>query len=181
MNGEVRMGNEIGKPRQPATGRLAVSLSERVSPKPAPRWLRTLEFCALYGVTPWTARRWAKQGRVSFVRMPLSDRGRFLILDPQWTRLDPPTASDPSEWLCVLRQSDVARLLGITARGLRYLEAAGKAKFRLVGHRKLYSLSEVRRLLAQRQNGREKVTGSERRISLLRWAVWKLNPPSAAR
>lgn len=140
------------------------------------RWLSIAEFSAIYGTTPWTARRWAKQGKVKFIRVPPQGRGRLFILDPKWTRIDPaPTSADPSEWLCILRQCDVALLLGITPRALRYREVAGRAKYALVGHRKLYSLGEMRRLLAQRQTGREKVTRSERQMSLLRWARWKLD------
>lgn len=138
------------------------------------RWLSTAEFSAIYGTTRETARRWAKQGRIQAIRIPPRARGRIYIRDPKWIRIDTPNTGDPSEWLNILRPSDVARLLGITARALRYKETAGKANFRLVGGRKLYSLSEVRRLLAQRQNGREKVTRSERQLSLLRWAMWKL-------
>lgn len=152
-------------------------ISESADTKPRPRWLRTFEFGIIYGVTPATARRWARQGRVQFAQVPPHARGRIFILDPQWTVIDPPSSSDPSEWLCVLRQCDVARLLGITPRGLRYIESSGKANYRLVGHRKLYSLSEMRRLLAQRQNGREKVTRSERQTSVFRWARSKLKLP----
>lgn len=119
-------------------------------------------------------RRWCKERKVEFIRIPPRERGRIYILDPGWVKIDPPVSGDPAEWLCCLRQCDVALLLGITTRALRYMEVAGRAKYRLVGHRKLYSLSEVRRLLAQRQNGREKVTRSERRMSLVDWAKWKL-------
>lgn len=138
------------------------------------RWMSTAEFCDWYSVSPWTARRWAKQGRVKFVRVPPGPRGRLLILDPKWTEIDTTGSSDPIEWLCLLRQCDVAELLGITPRALRYMEAAGKAKFQMVGDRKLYNISECRRLLAQRQTGREEVTRNDRRRSLLDYAKWKL-------
>jgi hypothetical protein len=140
----------------------------------AQRWIGTAEFCAIYGTSRQTVVRWAKQGRIQSIRVPPHARGRIYIRDPEWLRIDPPNSGDPSEWLCILRQCDVAHLLNVTPRALRYMEAAGKAKFRLVGHRKLYSLSEVRRLLAQRQNGRAAVTRSERDRSLLQWARWKL-------
>jgi DNA-binding transcriptional MerR regulator len=169
--------------QQPGT--CAVPNSQLFSESPASRstarWLRVLEFCALYGVTPCTARRWVQQGRVRFIRVPPHHHGRLFIADPGWTRIDPPTSGDASEWLCVLRQCDVALLLGISSRALRYLESSGRAKFRLVGHQKRYSLSEVRRLLAQRQNGRKNVTRNERQMALVRWAAAKLASTPAAR
>ena len=65
-------------------------------------------------------------------------------------------------------------LLGITARRLHYLESAGKAHYRLVGHRKLYSISEVRRLLATRELGHKPVKRQEKRQGMLRWASRQL-------
>jgi hypothetical protein len=162
--------------KQPGKSVLPASqlLSESPGPKMTLHWLRTSEFCLKYGVSRCTARRWALEGRVAAVRIPPRPRGRIYILDPQWIRIAPSRSNDPVEDLCILRQCDVALLLGVTARNLRYMEGAGRAKFRLVGHRKLYSLSEVRRLLARQQNGREKVSKGERQASLLRWAVSKL-------
>jgi hypothetical protein len=134
------------------------------------RWLRVAEFSALYGVMPGTARRWAKQGRVTAIRVPPGPRARIYIVDPGWTQFDAPTSQDPAEWFCFLRQSEAAALLGITARGLRYLETAGKAHYRLVGHRKLYSVSELRRLIAQRTLMRRSGNSQEKRRAILRWA-----------
>jgi hypothetical protein len=102
----------------------------------------------------------------------------MLILDPCWKVIDQPISNDPVDWWCGLRQCDVAELLHITPRALRYMEAAGKANYRLVGCRKLYSISEVRRLLAQRQTGREKVTRNQRQRALLDYARWKLGLPT---
>ncbi|MGC1990191.1 MAG: hypothetical protein WA690_15565, partial [Candidatus Acidiferrales bacterium] len=70
--------------------------------------------------------------------------GKLFIFDPVWIQLDVSSSADPVEWLCILRQCDVARLLNMTTRGLRYLEVAGKAHYRLIGPRKRYSISEVR-------------------------------------
>jgi hypothetical protein len=138
------------------------------------RWLTVSEFCEEYQLSAWTARRWARKGLVKFYRLPPRPRGRMFILDPCWKVIDQPISNDPIEWWCGLRQCDVAELLQITPRALRHMEAAGKANYRLVGCRKLYSISEVRRLLAQRQTGREKVTRNERQRSLLEYAKWKL-------
>lgn len=129
----------------------------------APRWLTTAEFCAHYHVSPLTARRWARQGRVKAVRVPPCEKGQLRILDPEWDLIDVAnlrTPYSPAEWLCVLRQCDVASLLGITRGTLKYLESAGKTNFRLVGSRKRYSLAEVRRLLAVCQAGRQQPTAS---------------------
>ena len=139
------------------------------------RWLTVSEFSAEYQVTPWTARRWARSRLVKFIRLPPGPRGQMRILDPRWQVIDPlPTGDDPIEWWCGLRQCDVAELLGITPRTLRYWESAGKTNYRLVGRRKYYSISAVRALLARQQMGREQVTRSERQRAFLDYAQWKL-------
>ena len=140
----------------------------------AQRWLSAAEFCARYGITTRTARRWAKQGRVKSVRMPPVSHGKLFILDPGWIQLDVSTSADPVEWICILRQCDVARLSHMSARGLRYLEAAGKAHYRLIGPRKRYSISEVRRLLAARALGHEPRNRQETSAGMLRWASEQL-------
>jgi hypothetical protein len=134
----------------------------------------TREFCAKYGVTQWTARRWAREGKVTARHMPPGSRTRVIILDPGWTQIDTPPSADPAEWLCVLRQCDVAMLLNVTPRWLRYLENRGKAHYRLVGGRKRYSLSEVRRLIAERTLGHSPRNRQEARLGMLRWAFGKL-------
>jgi hypothetical protein len=153
---------------------LAQLISERPANRVPLRWISAREFRLKYAVSAPTVRRWIELGRLTAIRRPPVPRGRIYVLDPGWTIIDPGSSTDPVEWLCVLRQCDVARLLGVTTRALRYMEAAGKAHYRLVGGRKLYSLSQVRLLLAQRQHGRSNVTRSERREALLRWARWKL-------
>jgi hypothetical protein len=171
------MRNEtIGPVEQSGTPKVSSShlFSESPSSKTTARWLSVLEFCAIYGTSPVTARRWARQGRVKFIHVPPRKWGRLFILDPHWIRLDPPTSTDASDWLCVFRQCDVALLLGVTTRALRYMETDGRAKFRLVGNRKVYSLTEIRRLLAQRQNRKRRTTRGERQMSLVRWAASKL-------
>jgi hypothetical protein len=138
------------------------------------RLLGAAAFCARYGVTQRTARRWAMLGRVKSIRIPPVARGKLFFLDPGWIQIDTPTSADPVEWICILRQCDVAKLLGMTARGLRYLESAGKARFRLVGLRKRYSISEVRRLLAARALGHEPRNRQETSAGIVRWARWQL-------
>jgi hypothetical protein len=138
------------------------------------RWFSTAEFCAKYGVLQGTARRWARQGKVSSIRVPPVPHGRIYILDPKWTQIDAPTSGDPSDWYCCLRQCEVALLLGITTRGLRYLESAGKTHYRLIGGRKLYSVQEIRRLMAERTRGHRPRNRQEAREGLLRWAQWQL-------
>jgi DNA-binding transcriptional MerR regulator len=137
-------------------------------------WLTTRELAARHGVLPGTVRGWARKGRIQAIRIPPDGRGRIFVKDPRWIRLDPSNSPDPSEWICILSQVHVAQLLNVSSRALRYMEADGRARPRLVGHRKFYSLSEVRRLLAQRQAGHKKVSRSERERSLLQWARRKL-------
>jgi hypothetical protein len=138
------------------------------------RWIGTSEFRARYGVSRPTIYRWIQQKRIVAVRVPPVPRGRVYILDPDWFTFDPDPSADLVESLDTLRQCDVAALLGITTRALRYKEANGKARFRLVWGRKRYALCEVRRLLAQRQHGRQEVTRNERRLALLAWASRRL-------
>jgi len=57
------------------------------------------------------------------------------------------------------------------------MEQDGRAKYKLVGHRKFYNIAGVRHLLAQRQTGREKMTISERSGALVDYARWKLGLP----
>jgi hypothetical protein len=85
----------------------------------SPRWLTTAEFSRLYRVSQWSARRWAKQGRVRAMRVPPRKGGRMAILDPQWNLLDVPLFGDPAEWLAVFWQCEVAALVGVTARPVR--------------------------------------------------------------
>ena len=141
--------------------------------QPDRRWFSTAEFSAWYGTTTWTARRWVREGKVTAIRVPPA-RGRIYILDPGWLQIDTPTSTDPAEWFCCLRQCEVATLLGITARALRYMESAGKARYRLVGGRKMYSVSEVRRLTAERKLGHRPRNRQEAREGMLRWARWQL-------
>jgi hypothetical protein len=137
-------------------------------------WMSTREFSAKFGVSVWTARRWAREGRVTARHIPPGSRTRVFILDPGWTQIDTPSSLDPSEWACALRQVDVARLLGISARALRYKETANKAHYRLVGHRKRYSIQEVRRLIAERSLGHKPRSRQEGNMAMLRWAFGKL-------
>jgi hypothetical protein len=137
-------------------------------------WMSTRDFSAKCGVTQWTVRRWVKAGKVTAMRFPPGPRGRIFVLDPGWSLIDRPNSDDPSEWVCVLRQRDVAMLLNITPRWLRHLESTGKAHYRLVGHRKRYSLQEVRRLIADRTLGHNPRSRQEANMGMLRWAFQKL-------
>jgi hypothetical protein len=140
------------------------------------RWLSVVEFSALYGTTRETARRWCRQGRVKFIRIPPRPHARILILDPNWSQVDAVTSDDPCEWITVLQQRDLAALLGISARAVRYKEARGEVRYKLVGGRKRYSISEARRLLAERALGRKPLNRREASLGMLRWAYRKLQP-----
>jgi hypothetical protein len=106
------------------------------------KFIRLLEFCVRYGTTLPTARRWIKRGRIKAVHIPPGPRGRIYVLDPEWLILDTKASDEPVEMLYVLRQCDVALLLGISDRALRYQEAAGKTRYQLIGGRKLYAIGE---------------------------------------
>jgi hypothetical protein len=138
------------------------------------RWLSVVEFSALYGTTRETARRWCKQGRVKCIRIPPRPHARILILDPKWPQVDAVTSDDASEWVAVLKQRELAALLGISARAVRYKEARGEVRYKIVGGRKRYSISEARRLLAERALGRKPRNRREASLGMLAWAFQKL-------
>jgi hypothetical protein len=149
----------------------SVNVNEQVTE----RWLSVVEFSALYGTTRETARRWCRQGRVKCIRIPPRPHARILILDPKWPQVDAVTSDDASEWIAVLKQRDLAALLGISARAVRYKEARGEVRYKIVGGRKRYSISEARRLLAERALGRKPRSRQEAKFGMLRWAFRNFN------
>ena len=142
----------------------------------AERWLTVAAFSALYGTTRETTRRWCRQGRLKFIRIPPRPYAKLLILDPKWSQVDAVTSEDPSEWIAMLRQCDIAALIGVSARAIRFMEAKGQVRCKIVGGRKRYSLGEVRRLLAERALGRKPRNRREASLGMLRWAYRKLQP-----
>ena len=169
------------KPSVPERLGLCDPISTHLSPKHALEWLRMRDFCVIYGTTPPTVRRWIAQGRVKAVQVPPCPRGRLLILDPKWTIIDTPISSDPAESMCVLRQVDIAAITGVTTRTVRNWAAGGKIHFRSVGGRNLCSVSELRRVLARRQSGKQNVSRKECNLAIRRWALQKLQKPPAVR
>ena len=139
------------------------------------RWITVAEFSARYGTSPETTRRWCRQGLLKSIRIPPRPHARLLILDPNWSQIDAVTSEDPSEWIAMLRQCDLAALIGVSARAIRFMEAKGKVRYKIVGGRKLYSISEARRLLAARALGYSPRSRQEKRQGVLRWAFGKLH------
>jgi hypothetical protein len=99
---------------------------------------------------------------------------RILIRDPDWSCIDVSASNDPAEWLCLFTQCEVAALLGLSSRAIRYWEAKGKTDFKVVNGRKRYSLGEIRRLLTIRMTGQRFPSARMERLTLVSWAGQKL-------
>jgi hypothetical protein len=138
----------------------------------AERWVSTKEFGAKYGLHPGTLYMWIRQKRVRFVKR---DR-RIFIHDPGY--LDNITTA-PNEIkeidrIPMLRGTELAKLLGITPRAVRYLAEHNQLGFRKIGHRRRYSVEDVRKIIAFRQNGHRSTNAKQRREVILQWVKQRL-------
>lgn len=135
------------------------------------KWLAVTEFCALYRVHPKTVKDWIKRNVVKSVKIGSVIR----IADPQWPLSALGSDLTDPESLFLFRASQVASLLQITPRYLRKLASDGLVEYGRFGPRKrLYSLSEIRRLLAVRLAGKPLRTKSQEDETLMAWARDKL-------
>jgi hypothetical protein len=108
------------------------------------------------------------------MRVPPTPKGRIFIRDPEWSCIDVWASNDPAEWLCLFTQCEVAALLGVSSRAIRYWEASGRTDFKVINGRKRYSLGEIRRLLTMRMTGQKFPSARMERLTLLNWAGEKL-------
>ncbi len=139
----------------------------------AGRWLTLNQFALLYGLSYDTAKKLVRRGQLPARRFGkewrIFDEGMKLAIGPMRN----------SEDMFMLRTPEVADLLGISTDGVKKLRKRGSIKFRVLGGRRFYTLSEVRRILAERQLGKRGVKKKDYRPGIVRWARKKLNQPPA--
>jgi len=131
------------------------------------------EFCRCYRVTERTVWNWVKSGRLVAVR---DSGGRILrLIDPQWPIFDD-KSGDPNlvMRLAVLKTRDVAALLGVLPGTVRKMASEGRLRAVWVGSQRRFSLSEVRRAIAERALGRRPRNPQEKNLGILRWAARQL-------
>lgn len=137
------------------------------------RLISIREFCAAYRVTKRTVWNWVKNDRLVAVR---DSGGRILrLVDPQWPILDDQSGdSNLVMRLAVLKPRDVAALLGVLPATVRKMASEGRLKAVWVGSQRRFSLSEVRRAIAERTLGRRPRNPQEKNLGILRWAARQL-------
>lgn len=137
------------------------------------------ELAKKYSVTPQTIERLIAQNSIKTIII----NGILRLWDP-WE--DPKTGTNTTEDIFILRGSEVAEILGITTRALRYLVAGGGMPGHesrggqigcvFVGRQRRYSLADVRRLIAKRMQ--KKVSGKRGprvRTAIVEWALERLS------
>jgi hypothetical protein len=136
------------------------------------------EFAKKYGFTVQTVSRQIAQNNLSTVTVD----GVLHVWDP-WS--DPQTGTNTAEDIYMLRGVEVAEILGITTRALRYHVAGGgmpgkeciggKIACVWIGKQRRYCLADVRRFIAARM---EKRVGRSRvRAGIVEWALERLANP----
>ena len=145
---------------------------EKQSGKIAMKLITIAEFCRCYRVSERTVWNWVKRGRLTAVR---DSGGRILrLIDPQWPILDQSGDPDLVMRLAVLKPRDVAALLGVLPSAVRKMASEGRLKAVWVGSQRRFSLSEVRRAIAERTLGRKPRNPLEKSLGILRWAASQL-------
>lgn len=115
------------------------------------RWLKPLQFAVLFGLSLRTVYDMVRRGQLTTIRL-----GRQLrIADPGWVyqNLQP----NPAEKVPILLSGEVAALLGIKPQSVRKLARRHWIGHRTIRGRRLYSPSDVRRLLAARALGHHRL------------------------
>jgi len=136
------------------------------------------ELAKKYSVTPQTIHRLIAENSVRTIEV----NGELHVWDP-WE--DPKSGTNTAEDLYILRGVEVAEILGITGRALRYLAAGGgmpghesrggQIGYVFVGRQRRYSLADVRRLIARRmEKKRTGLKGPRVRTAIVQWALERL-------
>lgn len=127
------------------------------------------EIADKYGVTTHTILRLVKERSVDTIMVD----GVLRVWD-KWE--DPKTGTNSAEDVHILRGAEVAEILGITTRNLRYLVTGGKISCVFVGLQRRYCLADVRRLLARRMEakGFSSHRGPRVRTAIVQWALERL-------
>jgi excisionase family DNA binding protein len=130
------------------------------------------EFCSTYRISSRTVWNWVKSGRLIAVR---DSGGRILrLIDPGWPILDQSGDNDLVMRLAVLKPRDVAALIGVLPSTVRKMASDGRLRAFWVGSQRRFSLSEVRRAIAERTLGHKPHNHREKNLAILKWAAWQL-------
>jgi hypothetical protein len=137
------------------------------------------EFAEKYSVSLQTVLRLVNQNSLQTVRVD----GILRVID-RWA--DPKTGTNSVEDVYILRGIEVAEILGITTRALRYLVSGGGKSGHMVvggqlpyvqiGRQKRYCLADVRRLIAKRMERKAGMRKGPRvRAAIVQWALERLS------
>src|ERR1700690_2752709 len=94
-----------------------------------------------------------------------------------WDRwADPATGTNTAEDFYLLRGVEVAEILNITTRNLRYLVRDGKIACVWARHQRRYSLADIRRYIASREEAKHgnPVKRNAVRAGIVKWALERL-------
>ncbi|MCI0719184.1 MAG: helix-turn-helix domain-containing protein [Acidobacteria bacterium] len=133
------------------------------------RWLTPLQLAVAYGLSRRTVYEMVRRGQLVSFRM-----GRQLrIGDPGWfyQNLQP----DPAEDVGALLSCEVAAVMEVQPQSVRKLARRHRIGYRTVRGRRLYSLNDVRRLLAARAMGHRRLQPADNvHEGMARWIQGKL-------
>ena len=138
------------------------------------------EFSLKYGLNSHTVRDKIRKGKLVAVKKPGAGRTAvILIIDPGWddVQVFEKTVNRLVDDHYILQGKVVAALLGVSPRMVRYMAQRGKMSFRKATNKskRRYSIAEVRRMMALRENPTErKPTKEHMDNAVLRWAMKRL-------
>ena len=140
-----------------------------LDPSTGQRWLSPVQFWFIYGLSRRSIYRMIRRGQLTVMRL-----GReWRILDPGNMHIFQTRAS--AEDTYILLSSEVASLLKIQPQSVRKLARRHRIKFRTIAGRRLYYLTDVRRILAARGFGQRRLRpGQTVREGIVRWAQKRL-------
>ena len=98
--------------------------------------------------------------------------------NPIWNA-DGSLTQSAKENVAVLRCCEVAEVLGVSTRAIRYMATEGRIRFQVVRNRRLFSLSAIREVLKEREErrqGRRRKHGV--RPGMVDWANGQLRKPT---
>jgi excisionase family DNA binding protein len=149
------------------------------------RWLSTKEFCQKYGYNRLTLYAWKKDGKIRWVMKGK----RLFFLDPglleNLTALVAPREIKVPDLIPILRQKEVAQILGISPRRVMQLIETGKLGYRMIGKTRRFTVNHLREIMAYREMRKEmnlkngdrtvpRPTPADKRRVVIAWALQRL-------
>ena|GEM_PF-6786470 len=129
------------------------------------------QFAELWGLTERTVRQMVRQNHLVCFHVA----GELYIQEPNWHQ-DGKTGTGTIEDLYILRGNEVADILGVTPRYIRYLVERGKLSCVYIKRHRRYNLTDVRRLIALKMQGTlERKKRSYTRDGVVLWARKRLS------